>query len=70
MKNYRPVSLIPIVSKLFESDMYDQFLSYIRKYLSPYLFGYRKGYSTERCLIVMLDAWKNPLMTKAGREQH
>ena len=42
MKNYRPVSLIPIVSKLFERDMYDQIISYIDKYLSPYLFGYRK----------------------------
>ena len=36
MKNYRPVSLIPIVSKLFERDMHDQILSYIEKYLSPY----------------------------------
>ena len=31
MKNYRPVSLIPIVSKLFERDRYDQILSYIEK---------------------------------------
>ena len=58
MKNYRPVSLIPIVSKLFERDMYDQILSYIDKYLSPYLFGYRMGYSTEQCLTVKLEVWK------------
>ena len=38
--------------------MYDQILSYIHRYLSPYLFGYRKGYSTEQCLIVMLEAWE------------
>ena len=47
-KNYRPVSLIPVVSKLFERDMYNQILSYIDKFLSPYLFGYRKDFSTEQ----------------------
>ena len=61
MKNYRPVSLIPIVSKLFERDMYNQILSYIDKFLSPYLFGYRKGYSTEQCLTVMLEIWEKAL---------
>ena len=43
LKNYRPVSLIPIVSKLFERDMYNQILTYINKFLSPYIFGYRTG---------------------------
>ena len=61
MKNYRPVSLIPIVSKLFERDMYSQILAYIDTFLSPYLFGYRQGYSTEQCLIVMLEKWKKGL---------
>ena len=61
MKNYRPVSLIPIVSKLFERDMYNQILSYIDKFISPYIFGYRKGHTTEQCLTVMLEAWKKTL---------
>ena len=55
MKNYRPVSLIPIVSKLSERDMYSQILAYIDTFLSPYLFRYRQGYSTVQCLIVMLE---------------
>ena len=70
MKNYRPGSLIPIMSKLFERDMYDQILLYIDKYLSPYLFGYRKGYSTEQCLTVMLEVWKKLLMERARRGQY
>ena len=56
MKNDRPVSLLPIVSKLLERNMYNQILTYIDKFLSPYLFGFRKGHSTEQCLIVMLEA--------------
>ena len=61
LKNYRPVSLIPIVSKLFERNMYNQIISYINKFLSPYLFGYRKGHSTEQCLTVMLEVWEKAL---------
>ena len=38
--------------------MYNQILSYIDKFLSPYLFGYRKGHGTEQCLTVMLETWK------------
>ena len=64
LKYYRPVSLIPIISKLFERDMYNQISMYINKYLSPYLFGYRIEHSTEQCLSVMLEEWKKALDDK------
>ena len=64
LKNYRPVSLIPTVSKLFERYMYNQITLYINEYLSPYLFGYRTGHSTEQCLTVMLEEWKKALDEK------
>ena len=63
-KNYRPVSLVPIVSKIFERNMYNEIIEFIEKYLSPYLFGFRKGHSTEQCLVVMLEAWKKALDDK------
>ena len=40
LKNYRPISLLPVVSKLFERKMYEEILTYIDKYLSQYIFGY------------------------------
>ena len=55
-KQYKPTSLIPIISKLFERNMFDQLSAYINKSLSPYLFGYRKGHSTEQCLMVMIES--------------
>ena len=61
MNNYRPISLLPSVSKIFERNMYTQILSYIERFLSPYLFGFRKGHSTEQCLMVMLEFWKKAL---------
>ena len=41
--------------------MYNEILAYIDKYLFPYLFGFRKGHSTEQCLIIMLEFWKKAL---------
>ena len=42
-KNYRPISVLPIVSKILEKIMDKQTTAYIEQYLSPYLCGYRKG---------------------------
>ena len=41
--NYRPVSVLPVVSKIFERIMDKQTNEYMERYLSPYLCGYRKG---------------------------
>ena len=63
-KNYRPVSLLPILSKIYEGKMYDSIFSYIEQFLSPYLFGYRKGHSTQQCLLVMIETWRKALDDK------
>ena len=60
------MSLIPIVSKLCESNMYDGIVVYIDKSLSPDLFGYRKNHSTEQCLTFMLEIWKKALDFRGG----
>ena len=44
--------------------MYNQILTYIDKNISPYLFGFRKGHSTEQCLNVMIERWKKALDKK------
>ena len=44
--NYRPVSVLPVVSKIFERIMQTQFNDFIITFLSPYLWGYRKGFNT------------------------
>ena len=59
--NYRSVSILPPISKIFERNMYDPIYSYINKYLSPFLFGFRKVFITEYCLIVMLEKWKKAI---------
>ena len=59
--NYRPVSILPTVSKLFERNMYSNIDQYMNKFLSPYLCGFRKGYSTQNGLIDMLEKWRKAL---------
>ena len=63
-KNYRPISLLPCISKLYERDMYNQITCYMENHLSPYLFGFRKAHSTEQCLNTMLENWKKSLDSK------
>ena len=41
--------------------MYEQIAEYAGQFLSPYLFGYRKGHSTEQCLLVMVEMWRKAL---------
>ena len=39
-ENYRPVSILPSISKIFERKMHDQISLYMNKYLSGYLCGF------------------------------
>ena len=41
--------------------MKEQISTYIENYLSPFLFGYRKGHGTQHCLLVMIEMWKKAL---------
>ena len=54
-KKYRPVSLTPIISKVFEKEMYGQIYAFVDNFLSPYVFGYRTGHNSEQCLMVMIE---------------
>ena len=67
-KNYRPASLTPIVSKVFERNMFNEISQYIDKFLSPYFFRYRKGHSTEQCLVTMIELHPSVLKIKENVE--
>ena len=46
--NYRPISILPIISKIFERVLHMQITYYLEdnKLLSKAQYGYRKGHST------------------------
>ena len=64
VKNYRPVSLLPIISKIFERIMLNQVTDYMNEYLSPHLCGYRKGFSMQTALSSLIKKWKQILDSK------
>ena len=57
-ENYRPVSIVPIFSKVFERSMFAQMSSFFDNFLSKQQCGFRKGYSTQQCLLALLEKWK------------
>ena len=59
--NYRPISDLPVVSKLFERIMQNQIFPYLNEFLSSSLCGYRKGYSTQYALLGFIEKWKKML---------
>ena len=48
--NYRPVSILPLISKAFEKIMYDQLYEYTEHFLNQLLCGFRKAHSTQHAL--------------------
>ena len=59
--NYRPVSILPLVSKVFEKIMYDQLYKYIVRFLNQLLCGFRKAHSTQHALFRLLQKWQKEL---------
>ena len=62
--NYRPVSILPNVSKIFERCMFRQINEYMDVFLSKHQCGFRKGYSTQQCLLAMLEKWRSAVDNK------
>ena len=56
--NYRPVSILSNISKVYERCIYDQIQTYFDKILSKYQCGFRKGYNSQHCLIALIEKWK------------
>ena len=56
--NYRPVSILPVFSKIFERLLSRQLSEFFDNILSKFQSGFRKGYGTQHCLLLMLEIWK------------
>ena len=61
--NYRPISILSTVSKVFERILYDQLEKFFCDKLSKFLCGFRKDYSTQHALLHLLQNWQKCLDT-------
>ena len=55
--NYRPVSVLPVISKVLERIMYNRLIKYLNdnKILYAFQFGFRKNHSAAMALITLVD---------------
>ena len=60
-ENYRPVSLLPHASKVFERIICKQINIYMQEKLSKHITGFRKSHGTQHSLMTMLEEWKSAL---------
>ena len=60
-KNYRPISILPNVSKIYERCLNKQLEEYFQLLLSKYQYGFRKGYSVINALLPMIEKWRKSL---------
>ena len=58
-ENYRPISVLPVVSKVFEKEVFRQLYSYLTEnsLLSNFQSGFRPKHSIVTALIQMCDQW-------------
>ena len=56
--NYRLVSILPIFSKISGRLLSRQLLEFFDDILSKFQCGFRKGYKTQHCLLLMIEISK------------
>ena len=64
IKNYRPVSLLNIFSKIYERFLHENLTNYVEIFLSKFISAYRKSYSSNHLLIRLTENWKKSLDQK------
>ena len=64
--NYRPISILPSISKILEKIIYNRLYSFlnIHNFFNPNQYGFRKGHSTDLALVQIFDKIANAISKK------
>ena len=62
--NYHPLSLLPILAKIFEKILAHQISPLLNDVLSPHLSAFRRNYSCQDALLGLLKHWRKDLLAK------
>ena len=58
-ENYRPISISKNISKVYERILFKQIGKFMNNFFSKFKCGFRKGYSTQQCLLALIEKWKS-----------
>ena len=63
VNNYRPISILPVLSKVLEKHVHDCLSSYLHEHnlLHKTQSGFRSQHSCETALVHMIDSWLNAM---------
>ena len=63
VNNYRPISILPVLSKVLEKHVHESLSDYLHqhKLLHKTQFGFRAQHSCETALVNMIDLWLNAI---------
>ena len=56
--NYRPLSILSTISKIYERTYYDQLYSFFHEVFNNMLSAYRPKYGCQHVLIKLIEDWK------------
>ena len=59
--NYRPVSVLPTISKFVERAIFDQLTDFFNFHFHPSLSAFRKGFGCQTALLKIIEDWKKAL---------
>ena len=62
-ENYRPICILPNLSKVYERLMYDQMYLFFDQIFSKLPCSFRKGFSAKQRLVHMIEKWRKYLDT-------
>ena len=63
-KNYRPISVLPCISKIFERVLNNQMVRFMKERLSDLLCGFREKDRMQHALITLIESCRNCLDNK------
>ena len=63
-ENYRPVSILSAISKIFKRLKQKQIVGYVENFLFPYLCGYNFFFNRQQALLALTENWKKVLDNK------
>ena len=59
--NYRPISVLPTISKFYERAIFDQLMEFLNNHFSPLLSAFRSGFGCQTALLRIIEDWKKAL---------
>ena len=61
IENYRSISILSTLSKIYERCMYGQMYKYFDQIISKYQCRFHQGYNSQHCLLMTVEKWKEDL---------